>query len=310
MGANQAARDRLKYAAILTAAILIVELVGGIFANSLALVSDAGHLFADLLALGLSWYGVRQAVRPANAQMTYGYHRVGILTAVVNAVSLVGISGFIFFEASRRFMEPPEVRGLPMLVLAAVGLGVNFVVVTLLLGHRDSSLSLRSAFLHVIGDTLGSIGVIAGAVVILTTGFDRVDPLVSVAIGLVLLYGAWGILKDGMRVFLEAAPGGMKLDEVAQAISEVPEVKRVHDLHVWSISRGIPALSCHVLIDDLPASKMMHIQRCLQEMLKERFNIDHSTVQFEVGTDGEESLFCILAPEEAHRGAGKGPVAR
>jgi cobalt-zinc-cadmium efflux system protein len=291
------AGQRLRWAALLTSVILVGELVGGYFANSLALLSDAGHLFTDLLALGLSLYAVGQVQRPSNHRMTFGYHRVGVLVALVNALTLVGITGAIFWGAYQRFRDVPEVEGGLTLGVAAVGLLVNAVVMRLLWGPRRGSLNVRSAFLHVIGDLLGSVAVMVSGVVILLTAWFWADPLISVFIGLIIAFGAWRIIKEGVAILLEAAPPELNVQEVAAALADVPGVRDVHDLHVWSIAPGLHALSCHVRMDDRPISEGDRILATVNELLAGRFSIGHSTIQMETLECDPNALYCCLPLE-------------
>jgi len=192
--------NKLKVGIILTGFILVAEVAGGLISNSLALLSDAGHVFADILALSLSWYGVRQAERPPSKRMTFGYHRVGVIVAIVNAVSIFAIAAFIFYEAYQRFQQPPEINSLLMLLVAIVGLAVNAFVAFWLRREQHGNLNVRSAFWHALGDALASIGIIIGGIIILLTGWFVVDPIISVLIGLVIILAAWRILREGFRV--------------------------------------------------------------------------------------------------------------
>lgn len=300
--------NKMAFAIILTAAILVMELIGGYLADSLALLSDAGHVFTDVLALSLSWFALRQAEKPATERMTFGYHRIGIFAALINGVSLVGIAGIIFYEAYGRFREPPPVRGGLMLSIAAIGLVANLIVLFMLRHDRHRNLNIRSAFLHVAGDVLGSVGVILGGVIIHFTGRFWVDPAISVFIGLIIVFGAWGVIREAVNIFLEASPGHLRMNDVVRAMMEVPGVKDVHDLHVWSITPQVHALSCHVLIDDLSISEGSNILGEINRLLSSRFNIGHTTMQLEcVGCD-PSSLYCSLTPhaeeETRHTGAG------
>jgi cobalt-zinc-cadmium efflux system protein len=293
------AGQRLRWAVLLTSLILAAEVVGGVFANSLALLSDAGHLFTDLVALGLSLVAVRQVQRPSNRRMTFGYHRVGILVALFNALTLIGITVAIFFGAALRFRDPPEVAGGLTLAVAVVGLVVNGIVMGLLWRRQKANLTVHSAFLHVIGDALGSLAVIVGGAVILVTSWFWFDPAISVFIGLIIAFGAWRILREGLSVLVEAAPAGLNVAELATALAGVPGVSDVHDLHVWSIAPGIRALSCHVRMDDRPISEGDRILERVNELLAARFAIAHSTIQMET-TDCEPNSFgcCLPVNEE------------
>jgi cobalt-zinc-cadmium efflux system protein len=287
---------KLRFAVIISATILVAELVAGLISNSLALLSDAGHVFTDLLALSLSWFALKQAEKPATTGMTYGYHRVGILAAMVNSLSLTGISVAIFYEAARRWHHPREVDSLLMLSVATVGLLANLVVVAWLRRDARSNLNVRAAWWHAWGDSLSSVGVIVGGIVIYFTGRLVVDPLVSMVIGAIILGGAWGIVKDGVRILLEASPAHLDSKEVSQAISQTIGIKGVHDLHLWSIAPGINALSCHLLIDDVSISEGACIMEMVNKLLVERFNIGHSTLQLECDPCGDDR--CVFHPNE------------
>ena len=290
--------QRLRWAVLLTSLILAAEVVGGVFANSLALLSDAGHLFTDLIALVLTVFAVSQVQRPSNRRMTFGYHRVGILVALFNAVALVGITGAIFWGAAQRFRDPPEVEGGLTLAVAIVGLAVNGVVMGLLWRRQRANLTVHSAFLHVIGDALGSLAVIVSGAIILATSWFWADPVISVLIGLIIAFGAWRIFREGLSVLMEAAPSGVNVEELAAALARVPGVRDIHDLHVWSIAPGIRALSCHVRMDDRPISEGDHILGHVNALLADRFAITHSTIQMEAGECDPNVLFCCLPPCE------------
>ena len=295
------AGQRLRWAVLLTSLILAAEVVGGILANSLALLSDAGHLFTDVAALVLALFAMRVVQRPSNRRMTFGYHRVGIVVALFNAVTLVGITGAIFWGAAQRFRDPPEVEGGLTLAVAVAGLIVNGVVMGLLWGQQRANLTLRSAYLHVIGDTLGSLAVIASGAIILATGWFWSDPAISVFIGLIIAFGAWRILREGLSVLVEAAPAGLNVEELAAALARVPGVCDVHDLHVWSIAPGLRALSCHVRMDDRPISEGDRILERVNELLAGRFAIAHSTIQMET-TECEPNAFGCCLPVNERRG--------
>jgi len=268
--------------------------VGGLLSNSLALLADAGHVFTDILALALSWFGVKQAERPASGRMTYGYHRVGILIALINAMSLVAIALIIFYEAYERFQNPPEVQSGLMMTVAVVGLAVNVGVALYLRHAQAESLNVRSAFFHVVGDALASVGVIMAALIMRYTGLFWVDPAVSVLIGVIIAFGSYTIIKEALSVFLEATPSHLDIAELVRTICTVPGVRDCHDLHVWSIAPRMHALSCHVLVDDLPISEGERIIVELNQRLLEKFGIGHTAVQFESGGCDPSHLFCDL----------------
>lgn len=286
--------SKLKFGLLLTASILVIEVVGGLLSNSLALLSDAGHVFADLLALSLSLYGVIQAKRPASQRMTFGYHRVGVVIAIVNALSIFAIAGFILYEAYSRFVQPPEVKSLLMLSAAAIGLGVNIFVALWLRTEQRENLNVRSAFWHAAGDALASIGVIIGGIIMLLTGWFWVDPIVSALISVIIFIAAWQILKEGLHVLLEATPSGVDISTMMDALGRIPGVKEVHDLHVWSISPGLHAMSSHVLIDDLSISEAASIREQIEDILQQRFNIEHTTIQMECQQCETNDVFCTL----------------
>ena len=285
---------KLKYGIIITGVILVLEVAGGIFSNSLALLSDAGHVFADGIALALSWYGVRQAARPSSSRMTFGYHRVGVIVAIVNAMSILAIAGIILYEAYQRFYQQPEINSVVMLVIAVIGLAANIFVASWLHKEQEESLNVKSAFWHAIGDALASVGVIAGAIIIMLTRLYWVDAAVSVLIGLIIIFAAWGIFREGMRILLEAVPGNISIKEVLDAMKSISAVKDVHDLHVWSISSNLHAMSCHVLVDDCSISEVESVHQQIEDMLRKKFGIGHTTVQAECTQCSNGDLYCKM----------------
>jgi len=292
-----AVSGKLKFGIIFTSLILVIEVVGGIMSNSLALLSDAGHVFVDILALVLSWYGVRQSERPSSSEMTFGYHRVGVIVALVNAISIFAIAIFVFYEAYQRVLEPQEVNSPLMLSVAIIGLSVNLFVAFWLRREQRENLNVRSAFWHVLGDALASIGVIIGAIIIMVTDWFIIDPMISGVIGIIILFSAWRILKEGLEVILEATPYGVDVLEMVEAIKQMPGVKAVHDVHVWSISAELHAMSGHVLIDDVPVSQAAQIRQGIQDMLRKQFDIEHTAIQMECHECGCDDLFCKLTFE-------------
>jgi cobalt-zinc-cadmium efflux system protein len=285
---------KLKYGIIITVVILALEVAGGILSNSLALLSDAGHVFADGIALTLSWYGVRQAARPSSGRMTFGYHRVGVIIAIVNAVSILVIAGIILYEAYQRFYQQPEINSVLMLIIAVIGLAANIFVASWLHKDQAESLNVKSAFWHAVGDALASVGVIAGAIIIMLTKLYWVDAAVSILISLIIIFAAWGIFKEGMRILLEAVPGDISIKEVKKAMESIPAVKDVHDLHVWSISSNLHSMSCHVLVDDCSVSQAESMRQQIEDMLREKFGIGHTTVQTECTPCNNGDLFCKM----------------
>jgi cobalt-zinc-cadmium efflux system protein len=302
------AKKTLRLAFFLTIIILITELVGGFFANSLALFSDAGHVVTDVFALGLAWFAAVQAERPANARKTFGYHRVGILAALVNAVTLIIIAIVITWEAIQRFQHPESVQPFIMFISAGIGIAVNLYI-GFGLQKEGHNLNVRAATLHVFGDVVASIGVIVAGVIILLTGWTAADPLLSIAIAVLIAVGAWSILKETTDILLEAVPRDISLSDLVDDMKSVKGVKDVHDLHVWSIASGMYALSCHVLINDLPTSGSSTILQSLTTMLNEEHHIGHATIQFECSDQREacceiDGLYCRMesAKENPHNG--------
>ena len=297
--------SKLRFGIMFTGFILVAEMVGGLLSNSLALLSDAGHVFADIIALTLSWYGVRQAERPATSRMTFGYHRVGVIIAIVNAISIFAIAAIVFYEASRRLQEPPEVNSLLMLPVAIVGLSVNLFIAFWLRREQRSNLNVRSAFWHVIGDALASIGVIIGGVIILLSGWFWVDPVISVLIGFIITLSGWRILKEGLGVLLEATPKQVNVTEMISTLNRMPGVKNVHDVHVWSISPEVHAMSCHVLIDDVRISQAASIRQKIEDVLRQQFDIEHTALQMECQQCGCDDVFCKLTFESETKEANR-----
>jgi cobalt-zinc-cadmium efflux system protein len=277
--AAAAHRGRLASVFAITMAVLLVEVVGAALSGSLALLADAGHVLADGAGIGLALLAIRFAARPATPQRTFGYFRLEILAAVINAVLLFGVAGFVLVEAWRRLAEPPEVASGLMLAVAAAGLVANAVSMWLLREAQQKSLNLRGAYLEVWGDLLGSVAVLAAAVVIALTGFQAADPIASALIGALILPRTWRLLREAVDVLLEAAPKGVDLAEVRRHLIETPGVTDVHDLHAWTITSGLPVLSVHVVLErDADAGRVLD---GLGACLAGHFDIEHSTFQLE-----------------------------
>lgn len=274
----------LTYALVITAAFALVEVVGGVLSGSLALLGDAGHMFTDVLALGLSLGASLVAARQATERHTFGFLRVEILVALVNGIALVGISLLVIHEALGRLSDPTPVDADLMLVVAVIGMIVNLLGVTLL--HRSSkeNLNVRGAFLHMMGDLLSSFGVIAAALLIRFFGWQEADALISLAIAAIIMVGAYRLISQSVSILLEAVPRHIELREVEEAMTSVDGVMMVHDLHVWTLSSGVYALSGHVVVNDQQVSACSPVIRELERMLDERFHIGHATIQIETGT--------------------------
>jgi cobalt-zinc-cadmium efflux system protein len=271
----------LVWSLLATLVLVLVEIVAGFEAHSLSLLSDAGHNFTDALALLLAWFGVYFGRKPADESRTYGYHRAGVLAAFLNALSLLLLAGFILYESYQRWLEPRAVKEWTMLWVAALGLVVNGAVMWGLRSGRGHDVNVRSAWAHMFGDALGSLGIIAGAVVIHFTGWERTDPLLSALIGVLIVWTAWDIIRETLNILLEGLPRGLELEAVTTAMRGVPDVLDVHDVHIWSLGSSTHAMSCHVLIQDVPPSESDSILRDLNRVVGERFSIWHTTVQFE-----------------------------
>jgi cobalt-zinc-cadmium efflux system protein len=276
-------RDRgaiLKMALALTCLVLLVELIGGLASHSLALLSDAGHVLTDVFALGLAWFAVAQAHRPADKRRSYGYHRVSILAALVNAVILIGIVIAIGYEALRRLANPEPVQGGIVIAAALVGIAINAYVAFGLRGDSHN-LNMRAALLHVTGDIGASIGVVIAGAVILVTGWLYIDPLLSIAIAVLIAYGAWRIVRETVNLLMEGTPADIDLAAVTTEITGTKLISGMHDLHVWALSSDEMALSVHVVVDDCPLGEAEHVVRDLEARLCDRFSIGHTTIQVE-----------------------------
>ncbi|GFO97907.1 cation diffusion facilitator family transporter [groundwater metagenome] len=269
----------LKLAIILTSIIFFMELSGGILSNSLALLSDSAHVFMDVVALVLSYGALKISARPSNSSMTFGYHRFEIFAALINGLTIIGIVFFILYEAYGRILDPPEVKGTEVLIIATIGLIVNTWVALKLHGYSD--LNIKSAYLHVIGDALASVAVIAGAIIILLTGENRVDPVLSILIAAMLLYGAFRLVLGSMRILLEFAPKHVDADTLSSEIMVIDGVRGVHDIHIWSICSNIHAMSAHILVDRIHVQQTEVLISEISKRVRDRFNIMHTTLQFE-----------------------------
>lgn len=291
---------RLIMAVALSATILVAELVGGFIANSLALISDSGHVFTDVIALSLSWFGVAQATRPASSRMTFGYHRVGILVALFNSTLIFLIALVIIYEAYQRLQSPEEVSSLLMFAVAFVGLLANVIVLFWLRGEASHSLNIRSALLHAGGDALASVGVIAGGIIIYFTSWFWVDPIISIVIAVIIVVAGWSIAWEAISVMIESTPRGLNVDELVGSIKAMQGVQDVHDLHIWSLTPELHALSCHVRVDDAMLSEQGGLLGQMQEFLQHKYNICHTTIQLECSGCEGHGLYCQLRPVAPH----------
>ncbi|CCH87083.1 Cation efflux system protein czcD [Modestobacter italicus] len=257
-----------------------MEVVGGIVSGSLALISDAAHMGTDVLGLGLALAAIQLAKRPATGGRTYGTYRLEVLAAVINGLLLFGVAFYVLYEAVQRFMDPPEVLGVPMLVVASVGLIVNIISFRLLMAGSKESLNLKGAYLEVFSDMLGSIGVIISAIVITVTGFRYIDAIVAVLIGLFILPRTWQLMRQALRILMEVAPPGVDVDAATRELAGVPGVKEVHDLHIWTLTSGMEAATVHIVVNDADVDWHGVLDQT-RHILMEEYGVTHPTIQLE-----------------------------
>lgn len=272
-------RRRLIGALVLTLTYMAVEVIGGLLTGSLALLADAAHMLTDAGGLALALFAIRFAERPATPQKTYGYLRIEILSALANAVVLLLLTVYILYEAYRRFVDPPEIIGGPMLAVAVVGLIVNLISMRLLAGGSSESLNVKGAYFEVLADMLGSLGVIVAALIVMLTGWQLADPLIGAGIGLFIVPRTWQLLKQVTHILLEGTPPEVDVGLLERRLLDISGVNAVHDLHVWTITSGLDAMSCHVVVTDMAdAGSVVNVAR---RLLAEEFGIDHTTIQLE-----------------------------
>ena len=290
----------LIWSLIATSSFVIFELVAGIRAHSLALISDAGHNATDALALLLAWFAIYLQSKPADASRTFGYHRAGVLAAFLNALTLIALSGWIFYESVVRLLNPVAVDEFSMLWVAAGAMLLNGGIMLGLHRTGDKDINIRAAFIHMLGDLLGAAGIVIGALIIHFTGWTRVDPILSFALSFLVIWTAWDITRESMNILLEGMPRGVDLSEVTRGICAVEGVLDVHDLHIWCLGSNSSALSCHVLIEDMPPSQSDSILHSLKHVLGDRFHIHHTTVQFEHVSCAIAGTGCVVPVSGAH----------
>jgi cobalt-zinc-cadmium efflux system protein len=294
--------SRLKWSLAVTGLFVVVELYAGLRAHSLSLLSDAGHNFTDALSLFLSWFCFYLQAKPADETKTYGYHRAGVLAAFVNAITLVALSAWILYESIVRLQHPEPVNDSVMLAVAALALLMNGGIMLSLRAASKSDINVRSAFIHMLGDALGSVAIMAGALIIRFTGWQQADPALSIVIAGLIVWTAWDIIRESLNILLEGSPRGIDLSHVGASMKDVGGVLGVHDLHIWSLGSSTHALSCHVLIEDVPPSCSDVILRSLNHLLADRYRIFHTTVQFEHVSCGISESGCAIpvSAEEHH----------
>lgn len=264
---------------LLSLFVLLMEITGGIFSNSLALLSDAGHVLIDLLALGVSYFSMRLSQRKSTKRFTFGYYRAEILAAVINGALLIFVTLYIFYESYIRFISPQPVRGIEMLAISVAGFLANLYVVIKMQGHEKQNLNLRGAYLHVLGDTSSSIGVVIAGILILVTGNYIFDPIISVIIGLFILVSSIQLIRESSHILMEATPEGIELERVSKDIKKIRGVKEIHDIHIWSISSDVHALSAHILIGAKNIKSMNKTVSRINAMLKSEYNISYTVIQ-------------------------------
>jgi cobalt-zinc-cadmium efflux system protein len=296
-GITHATPRRLAVALFVTLAFVIVEALAGWQANSLALLTDAAHNFSDAFALGLSWAALQLSFRPSNTQRTYGYHRAGILAAFVNAATLGAISLAIVYEAAQRLFNSPEVHEQPIIVVAALGFCVNLAIALSLQRASRDDVNMRSTFIHFAGDALATIGVLAAGIGIALSGWRWLDPAISIVIAALIVWSTWSIVRETIDILLEGTPRDVDMSELVRDLLSVEGVRGVHDLHVWSISSSLRALSAHILTENMTLDQGARVQGEINQRLVSRYAIGHATLQLECVGCAPDLLFCELGGE-------------
>jgi len=287
---------RLGVSAGLTICLVAAEVVAGLLANSLALLTDAAHNATDVVALALSWYALHLAQRPAHSGKTYGYHRAGILAALVNSTTLVLVALGVFYEAYRRLGAPPEVRAGILIAVAAGAFGINLATALLIRRGSERDLNLRSVFVHLMGDVFSTLGAVAAGIGIALTGWAGWDALASALIGVLILWNAWGILRETIHILLESTPEDIDPERLVRDVLGVNGVRGVHDLHVWSITREMRTLSAHILVGEMSVRESAAVQIAVGTLLCDKYGIQHSTLQMECDRCLPDTLYCDMAP--------------
>lgn len=281
--------------------IVVAEVAAGVIAGSLGLLSDAVHNFTDMAALGLTWFALAQARKPPTATKTFGYHRTGILAALTNALAMVVITIWIFYEAYIRLLNPEPVGGAMVMIVAALALAANLSIVGVLRHRGSGDINIRSAVLHLLGDASASAAVVVAGLVIIATSWYPVDPLVSVILGLAILWGAWRIIREAVEILMEQSPRTVDVDALVKDLMQEEGVLDIHDIHVWTIGSGLHALSCHVLVEDVTVSESNRIIRDLKDMLRRDFGIVHSTLEVEAEPCKVSGPYCDIDHRDEHK---------
>ncbi len=292
---------RLIVSLALTLAFMLFEALAGYFANSLALLTDAAHNFTDVVALALSWYALRLTTRPANSDRTFGYHRAGILAALVNSTALAVIALGIFYEAYQRLFSPPRVETNILIGVAALGFVVNVGTAGIVKRGGQNDLNVRSTFIHLAGDAVSTLGAFVAGIGMALTGLQVLDPLVSILIGVLILWNAWKIVRETVDILLESTPRDVDMNAMVRDLLRVDGVRSIHDLHVWSISANLRALSAHVLTDNVSISEGARVQRDINAVLMTTYGIGHATLQMECAGCEPDLLYCEMNPTEEQK---------
>ena len=293
---SAAGRRALRINLVIVLVIMVVEIIGGAVSNSLSLLGDAGHMLVDALALGLSLFALTISNRPATSTKTYGFYRVEIIAALTNGVTLILISLVVFYESYRRFLSPPQVHTPVMIAVAAVGLVANLIGIYMLRRAGDG-LNIKAAWWHILGDAISSLGVIGAGIVITVTGWYYADPLIAVLIGIIILVGAVRLVRESVDILLEAVPKQVTVEKVIDTLKEVSGIQEVHDIHVWTITSGMYALSAHLVVEDRMVSQSNEIMDAANRALADKYNITHTTLQLECNKCTSNNV-CSISPHE------------
>ncbi|OUM90460.1 cation diffusion facilitator family transporter [Parageobacillus thermoglucosidasius] len=290
----------LTIALTITVGFMIAEIIGGLLSNSLALLSDAGHMFSDAFSLFLSLIAIRFAAMPATEKRTYGFYRFEILAAFINGVSLAAIAIYIYVEAYQRLISPPEVQSTMMIAISVLGLLANLAAARVLMrGNTSENLNLRSAFLHVVGDALGSIGAIIAGLLILFFDWYIADPIISIVVATLILFSGWRVTKESVHILIEGTPKHIDLEEINKKLHSIPGIQSIHDLHVWTITSGMDSLSCHIVID--PGANAQEILLASRKLIHDTCGIDHITIQIETeNLKEQEPHTCLDSYDKGH----------
>jgi cobalt-zinc-cadmium efflux system protein len=277
---NGHARQPLKTALLITSIFLIAEFIGALYTNSLALLADSGHMLTDVAALSLSFFAIRFSSRRATPRMTYGFYRVEILAALLNGVFLILVALYIFYEAYHRFMDPPSIKADWMLIVAIVGLLANVASAWVLFGQHRESLNVRGAFFHVLTDAIGSVGAVFASIAIIVGGYAMADPLISIVVAVLIMWSSWVLIRDAVDILLEGTPAHINIVNLREQLGNVEGVGSIHDLHVWTLTSGVLAMSCHVVAESDHFNRTELLTR-VNGVARQRFRIDHTTIQIE-----------------------------